>query len=173
MPAGCLSPPGKDSSWPYPQTRNTAPTGFVRVEVRFPAVEADRKSKRREVRRQRPLTQAPQQAARGLLKRPALRVSGRFAGPEGGNDPGRESWTLTAEEEEAGRIIRFGMTEHWFLAAMLAVGLVEGLVAVCIGYRVFRMSEQTEGISAAIYLEVRRAQAALRRRRPGARLPRG
>jgi hypothetical protein len=52
------------------------------------------------------------------------------------------------------------MTEHGFLAAMLAlVGLeviVLGLVLGYFTYRISRVLERVEGISAAVYLEVRK-----------------
>lgn len=52
------------------------------------------------------------------------------------------------------------MTEHGFLAAMLAVVGLEGVVAIVvalyIGYRVYKKSEQIEGVTAAIYLEARK-----------------
>jgi hypothetical protein len=48
------------------------------------------------------------------------------------------------------------MTEHGFLAAMLAL---VGLEVVVLGYFAYRMSrvlDRVEGISAAVYLEVRK-----------------
>jgi hypothetical protein len=46
--------------------------------------------------------------------------------------------------------------EHAFLASMLAVVGLEGVIALYIGYRVYRRSEQIEGVTAAIYLEARK-----------------
>jgi len=48
------------------------------------------------------------------------------------------------------------VTEHWFLAAMLAVVGLETLVAIYLAYLVYRKSEQIEGVTAAIYLEARK-----------------
>lgn len=48
------------------------------------------------------------------------------------------------------------MTEHWFLALMLAVVGLECLAALVIVYQVYRKSEQIEGVMAAIYLEARK-----------------
>jgi len=52
------------------------------------------------------------------------------------------------------------MTEHWFLAAMLAlVGLevvVLGLVLGYFTYQMWRVLERVEGIGAATYLEIRK-----------------
>lgn len=52
------------------------------------------------------------------------------------------------------------MTEHGFLAAMLALVALE-VVAVALGlgyisYRIFRIAERVEGVGAATFLEVRR-----------------
>ena len=56
---------------------------------------------------------------------------------------------------------RSTMTEHGFLATMLAVVIFEALAGnLALGYlvyRVYRMSERTEGLIAATYLEARRA----------------
>jgi hypothetical protein len=53
------------------------------------------------------------------------------------------------------------MTEHGFLAAMLAVSIFAGIAGMSflgyLTYRVYRMSERTEGLIAATYLEARRA----------------
>jgi len=53
------------------------------------------------------------------------------------------------------------MTEHGFLATMLAVVIFEALAGnLALGYlvyRVYRMSERTEGLIAATYLEAKRA----------------
>lgn len=54
------------------------------------------------------------------------------------------------------------MTEHAFLAAMLAVVGLEGLIALYIGYRVHKKSEHIEGVTAAIYLEARKILNQLR-----------
>ncbi len=53
------------------------------------------------------------------------------------------------------------MTDHGFLAAMLfaaiAVGVAGDLILGYLAYRVYRMSERTEGLIAATYLEARKA----------------
>lgn len=49
-----------------------------------------------------------------------------------------------------------GMTEHWFLAAMLVIVAVQGVISLYIGYRVWRKSERIEGLTAAVYLEARK-----------------
>lgn len=49
------------------------------------------------------------------------------------------------------------MTEHWFMAIMLGVVGLEGLVAIYVAYRVYRISERIEGLTAATYLEARKA----------------
>ena len=54
------------------------------------------------------------------------------------------------------------MTEHWFLALMLGVVGMDGLVALYIGYLVYRKSERIEGVTAAIYLEARKILSELR-----------
>lgn len=56
----------------------------------------------------------------------------------------------------------FAVTEHWFLALMLAVVGLEGLIALYIGYLVYRKSEQIEGVTAAIYLEARQILSQMR-----------
>ncbi len=48
------------------------------------------------------------------------------------------------------------MTEHWFLATMLALVALECAVACYLGYKVYRISERAEAIGAATYLEVRK-----------------
>ena len=48
------------------------------------------------------------------------------------------------------------MTEHWFLAAMLVIVAVQGVISLYIGYRVWRKSERIEGLTAAVYLEARK-----------------
>lgn len=48
------------------------------------------------------------------------------------------------------------MTEHWFLAAMLVIVAVQGVISLYIGYRVWRKSESIEGVTAAVYLEARK-----------------
>jgi hypothetical protein len=52
------------------------------------------------------------------------------------------------------------MTEHGFLAAMLALSILEvailGLVLGYFTYRILRNSERIEGITAATYLEVKK-----------------
>ena len=56
---------------------------------------------------------------------------------------------------------RSQMTEHSFQSLMLAVVIFEALAGnLALGYlvyRVYRMSERTEGLVAATYLEARRA----------------
>jgi hypothetical protein len=58
------------------------------------------------------------------------------------------------------------VTEHTFLAALLAViGVVvglEGVIALYIGYLVYRKSERIEDVTAAIYLEARKTLTQLR-----------
>jgi hypothetical protein len=58
------------------------------------------------------------------------------------------------------------MTEHGFLAAMLALVaaevLVLGLVLGSMAYRVYKKSEQIEGVTAAIYLEARKILTQIR-----------
>jgi hypothetical protein len=54
------------------------------------------------------------------------------------------------------------MTEHGFMVAMLALGLLETLVAIYLAYRVYRSAEQIEGLTAATYLEARKALERLR-----------
>ena len=53
------------------------------------------------------------------------------------------------------------MTEHGFMTVMLAVVVFEALAGdIVLGYlvyRVYRMSERTEGLIAATYLEARKA----------------
>jgi hypothetical protein len=48
------------------------------------------------------------------------------------------------------------MIEHWFLAAMLAVVGLETVVVCFMAYKV-RRSEQIEALTAATYLEARKA----------------
>ncbi len=48
------------------------------------------------------------------------------------------------------------MSEHAFLAAMLAVVGLEAAWVGYMAYRAYRTSQQIEGISAAVYLEVRK-----------------
>jgi hypothetical protein len=53
------------------------------------------------------------------------------------------------------------MTEHGFLGTLLAVAIVVAVAGnLALGYlvyRVYRMSERTEGLIAATYLEAKRA----------------
>jgi len=49
------------------------------------------------------------------------------------------------------------MIEHWFLASMLAVVGLEAGVCCFMAYRVLRRSEQIEALTAATYLEARKA----------------
>jgi len=53
------------------------------------------------------------------------------------------------------------MSDHSFLATMLfaaiAIGVVGDLLLGYLAYRVYRMSERTEGLIAATYLEARKA----------------
>lgn len=57
------------------------------------------------------------------------------------------------------------MTEHGFLATMLALVAFEvvvvGVVLGYIAYRIFRISERVEGVSAATFLEVRKVLSQL------------
>ena len=48
------------------------------------------------------------------------------------------------------------MTEHAFLAAMLALVGLEVVVVCYLTYRVFRIAERIEGVGAATFLEVRK-----------------
>ena len=48
------------------------------------------------------------------------------------------------------------MTEHWFLAAMLALVGLEVVVLGYITYRIHRILERVEGVGAATFLEVRK-----------------
>ena len=48
------------------------------------------------------------------------------------------------------------MSEHTFLAAMLAVALIVLGVVSYMGFRVHQASQRIEGITAAVYLEVRK-----------------
>ena len=48
------------------------------------------------------------------------------------------------------------MTEHAFLAAMLAVVGFEVVVLGYITYRIFRILERMEGVGAATFLEARK-----------------
>ncbi len=48
------------------------------------------------------------------------------------------------------------MTEHWFLAAMLVIVAVQGVISLYIGYKVWRKSERIEGVTAAVYLGARK-----------------
>jgi hypothetical protein len=52
--------------------------------------------------------------------------------------------------------------EHWFLAVMLAVVGLEGLIAIYVAYLVYRKSERIEGVTAAVYLEARKILSQLR-----------
>ena len=54
------------------------------------------------------------------------------------------------------------MTEHTFLAILVSFGLIETLVAIYLAYRVHKSSQQIEGLTAATYLEARRALERLR-----------
>ena len=53
--------------------------------------------------------------------------------------------------------LRSTMTEHAFLATMLAVDLIGLVVIGCMGFRVHQASQRIEGITAAVYLEARQA----------------
>ena len=48
------------------------------------------------------------------------------------------------------------VTEHWFLAAMLALVGLEVVVMGYITYRIHRILERGEGVGAATFLEVRK-----------------
>jgi hypothetical protein len=54
------------------------------------------------------------------------------------------------------------VTEHWFMAAMLGVIGLEGLIAIYLAYRVYRKSEHIEGLTAAVYLQARKTLEQLR-----------
>ena len=49
------------------------------------------------------------------------------------------------------------MTEHWFLALMLFGVGVETAYVGYLAYKVYRSSQQIEGLTAATYLEARKA----------------
>ena len=49
------------------------------------------------------------------------------------------------------------MIEHWFPAAMLAVIGLETAVVCFMAYKVLRRSKQIEALTAATYLEARKA----------------
>ena len=49
------------------------------------------------------------------------------------------------------------MTEHWFMTLMLAVVGLEGAVCCFMAYKALRRSEQIEALTAATYLEARKA----------------
>jgi hypothetical protein len=49
------------------------------------------------------------------------------------------------------------MIEHWFLAVILAVVGLEGAACCSMAYRAFRRSERIEALTAAAYLEARKA----------------
>jgi len=51
------------------------------------------------------------------------------------------------------------MSEHVFLAAMLAAVGLEVAAVGYMAYRVHRISERIEGVGAAVFLEVRRVLA--------------
>jgi hypothetical protein len=53
--------------------------------------------------------------------------------------------------------IILAMTEHWFMTIMLAVVGLEGAVCCALAYKAFRRSEQIEALTAATYLEARKA----------------
>lgn len=42
------------------------------------------------------------------------------------------------------------------MAAMLVIVAVQGVISLYIGYKVWRKSERTEGLTAAVYLEARK-----------------
>ena len=58
-----------------------------------------------------------------------------------------------------GMIILDEMTEHGFLAAMLALVGFEVVVLGYFTYRIFRVLERVEGVGAATFLEVRKVLA--------------
>ena len=49
------------------------------------------------------------------------------------------------------------MIEHWFMAVMLAVIGLEGAAGCLMAYKALRRSEQIEALTAATYLEARKA----------------
>jgi hypothetical protein len=49
------------------------------------------------------------------------------------------------------------MIEHWFLAAMLAVVGLQGAACCVMAYKALRRSERIEALTAATYLEARKA----------------
>lgn len=56
------------------------------------------------------------------------------------------------------------MTEHWFLALMLFGVGVETAYVGYLAYKVYRSSQQIEGLTAATYLEARKALEQARQR---------
>jgi len=54
------------------------------------------------------------------------------------------------------------VTEHWFLALMLFGVALETAFVGCLAYKVYRSSQQLEGLMAATYLEARRSLERLR-----------
>jgi hypothetical protein len=54
------------------------------------------------------------------------------------------------------------MTEHTFLAVMLAFAILCNVYVAYLVYRVVRSSRQIEGLTAATYLEARRSLERLR-----------
>jgi hypothetical protein len=67
---------------------------------------------------------------------------------------GTEFAALTAAR--ARWIIRT-MVEHWFLAAMLAFVVLQVAAVAVIAHKVFRRSERIDALTAATYLEARKA----------------
>jgi len=49
------------------------------------------------------------------------------------------------------------MIEHWFMTVMLAIVGLEGAVCCVMAYKAFRRSGQIEALTAATYLEARKA----------------
>jgi hypothetical protein len=49
------------------------------------------------------------------------------------------------------------MIEHWFMAVMLAVIGLEGAACCVMAYKALRRSERIEALTAATYLEARKA----------------
>ena len=49
------------------------------------------------------------------------------------------------------------MIEHWVMIALLVLAGLEGLISIYLLYRVIWKSERIEGLTAAVYLEARKA----------------
>jgi ABC-type spermidine/putrescine transport system permease subunit II len=64
---------------------------------------------------------------------------------------------FTALTDIEGRRIIPTMTEHWFMTAMLAFVVLQVAFVAVLAYKVFRRSERIEALTAATYLEARKA----------------